>query len=60
MEIDMIEVTQRDRKVLVYPWAMRAAEEIMEATVFSRMVRDGTDIQVYLAEIITDHANGTA
>lgn len=52
-----IEVEQRGRKVMVYGWAMQAAQEIAEATWFTRMVQPGTDPQIYLAEIITECAD---
>ena len=60
MEATKIEVEQRGRKVLVYAWAMKSAEAISEATYFTRMVQPGTDAQIYLAEIITEHADGVA
>ena len=59
MNTTKIEVEQRGRKVILYEWAMQAAEEIARATHFTRMVQPGTDVQIYLAEIITEYADGS-
>ena len=60
MDTQKIEVIQRGRKVMVYQWAMEAARMIQEATVFTRMVAQDTDAQIYLAEVITGCADGKA
>lgn len=57
MDTTKLEVEQRGRKVLVYAWAIEAAEAISVATYFTRMVQPGTDVVIYLAELITDHAD---
>jgi hypothetical protein len=54
MDNAKIEVVQRGRKLLVYAWAMQAADEICEATIFTRMTQPETDVQIYLAELITN------
>lgn len=48
-------LTQRARKVHVYDWAMLAAKDILESVIVTRMLIDGTNEQLYLAETITNH-----
>lgn len=45
--------TPEGRTVEVYDWAMECAAEVMDATIFTRMVYPDTDTQTYFAEMIT-------
>lgn len=45
---------QRNREIEVYEWALNAAAIIMERSVCTVMMKEGTDIELHWAEILTD------
>lgn len=54
-----LKLKQNGRTIEVYDWARKAAREIMECTVFTRMVLPNTKIDLYLAQVITDAFDGS-
>lgn len=45
---------QREREIEVYEWALSAAAVIMQRSICTVWMREGTDIELHWAEILTE------